>query len=234
MRTPSPHALSKKTKTRGMESSSTLKKRIQRILRTLEQSIPVAEVALNSSNPLELLVATILSAQCTDERVNQVTPKLFSRFKTAEDYAEATQARLEEIIRPTGFYQSKARHLMGCGKVLQERFDGQVPETMEALTSLPGVGRKTANVILGNYFGKPAIVVDTHVKRVSNRLGFTNSQDPTKIEADLQRIIPPSQWTIGAQRLLLHGRHVCQARTPQCQSCDIFSECGWEGKRTPL
>jgi endonuclease-3 len=218
---------------RQIESPVAAKKRVGRILAALDQSLPDVRVELDSSNPLELLVATILSAQCTDERVNQVTPNLFSRYRTAKDYANADPAELEALIRPTGFYKNKARHLIGCGQALVQRFHGKVPGTMEALTSLPGVGRKTANVILGSSVGEPAIVVDTHVKRVSNRLGLTQSQDPNKIEEDLQRLLPKAQWTVGAQRLLLHGRYVCLARTPNCPHCVLFSDCEWEGKRKP-
>ena len=219
---------------RPIESPAATKKRAGRILAALGQTIPDARVELNSSNPLELLMATILSAQCTDERVNQVTPKVFSRFRTAEDYAKADRAELEGLIRPTGFFKNKARHLIGCGQALIKHFNGIVPGTMEALTSLPGVGRKTANVILGSYVGEPAIVVDTHVKRVANRLGLTRSQDPTKIEEDLQRLFPKAQWTVGAQRLLLHGRYVCLARTPNCPHCVLITDCGWEGKRKSI
>jgi len=218
---------------RSLESPGAVKKRAARILAALSESIPDAKVELDSSNPLELLMATILSAQCTDERVNQVTPKVFSRFRTAEDYAEADRAELEALIRPTGFFKNKARHLIGCGQALVTHFNGMVPETMEALTSLPGVGRKTANVILGSYVGEPAIVVDTHVKRMANRLGLTKSQDPNKIEEDLQHLFPKAQWTVGAQRLLLHGRYVCLARRPNCQACVLYEDCGWEGKRKP-
>ena len=196
--------------------------------------MPTAEVELESGNPLELLVATILSAQCTDERVNKVTPALFSQYRNAADYATADQHELESLIRSTGFFKSKARNVIACGRALIERFDGKVPGDMESLTTLPGVGRKTANVILGNYFGRPAVVVDTHVKRVANRLHLTTSQDPTEIEYDLQRVFPQSEWTKGAQRLLLHGRYVCQARTPKCESCVIYTECPWEGKRPRL
>jgi len=216
------------------QSPAAAKRRMGRILEHLQKSVPDPRVALDSSNPLELLVATILSAQCTDERVNQVTPNLFARYGTAEDFAKADQAELESVIRPTGFYKSKARHLIGCGKTLVDKFHGQVPGTMEALTTLPGVGRKTANVLLGSYFGKPAVVVDTHVKRVANRLDLTASQDPTKIEEDLQSLMPPSQWTVGTQRLLLHGRHVCQARMPNCDRCSLYDECAFEGKRQRL
>lgn len=222
----------RKTGVHSERTQALARKRVTRILATLEQSIPDAKVALDSSNPLELLVATILSAQCTDERVNQVTPNLFAKYRTAGDFAKADPAELESLIKSTGFYKSKAKHLIGCGKTLVANFRGEIPQAMEELTTLPGVGRKTANVILGSYFGEPAVVVDTHVKRVANRLDLTRSQDPTKIEEDLQSLMPKAQWTIGAQRLLLHGRHVCQARTPQCDHCSLYDLCEWEGKRT--
>ena len=182
-----------KKKLRPQRSPAAAKRRVTRILTTLQQSIPDAKVALDSSNPFELLVATILSAQCTDERVNQVTPSLFARYRTAKDFAEADQDELELLIKTTGFFKSKARNLIGCGKTLLTKFYGEIPQSMEELTILPGLGRKTANVILGSYFGEPAVVVDTHVKRVANRLDLTSSQDPTKIEEDLQSLIPKSQ-----------------------------------------
>lgn len=215
-------------------SQAVAKKRVKRILEALQESIPDAHVALDCSSPLELLVATILSAQCTDERVNRVTPNLFAQYRTAEDFANADQIELESLIRPTGFFKSKARHLIGCGKVLVENFHGEIPRAMEELITLPGVGRKTANVLLGSYFGEPAVVVDTHVKRVSNRLDLTKSQDPPRIEEDLQSLIPRSQWTVGTQRILLHGRHVCQSRTPSCERCVLYDDCEWEGKRPRL
>jgi len=224
-----PVPLLKKSR-KGDDAADKVSVRAKRILKILDDAMPKVRVELDSSNPLELLMATILSAQCTDERVNRVTPHLFAKYQTAADYAQAVPEELEAIIRSTGFYKSKAKHLIGCGKVLHERFGGKVPGKIEELTTLPGVGRKTANVILGSYFGKPAIVVDTHVKRVSNRLGLTFSQDPEKIEMDLQRVLPKASWTLGAQRLLLHGRYVCQARTPQCGRCVIHQDCFWEGK----
>lgn len=205
---------------------------MQRIVTALERAMPTAEVELDSTSPLELLIATILSAQCTDERVNAVTPALFRRYRSASDYAKADPVELEGMIRSTGFFKSKARNIIACGHVLTEQFEGKIPDTMEALTMLPGVGRKTANVILGHYFGKPAVVVDTHVKRVANRLNLTGSDDPTEIEYDLQRILPRARWTEGAQRLLLHGRYVCQARVPRCERCVIHAECSWPGKRS--
>ena len=207
--------------------------RIRRILEALQRSIPSEKVELDHRTPWELLVATILSAQCTDQRVNQVTPNLFRRYRRPSDYAQARLADLEALIRSTGFFKSKAKHLVACGQAVVERFHGRVPATMEELTSLPGVGRKTANVILGNAFGKPGIVVDTHVKRVSNRLGLTRSDDPVTIEQDLQQLIPQSEWTTASQRLLLHGRYVCVARKPHCTQCAISSLCNWEGKQAP-
>ena len=206
--------------------------RMRRILEVLDTVIPIPTVELASSNPLELLIATILSAQCTDERVNRVTPALFARYQSAQAYAEAVPAELEGLIRSTGFFKSKAKNIIACGEAVATRFNGKVPDNMDDLITLPGVGRKTANVMLGSYFNKPAVVVDTHVKRVANRLHFTESDDPTKIEYDLQRILPQTQWTAGAQRLLLHGRYVCLARTPQCDQCAIYKDCHWEGKRS--
>jgi len=190
----------------------------------------VPEVELASSNPLELLIATILSAQCTDERVNKVTPALFAQYQTVQEYADAEPLELEALIRSTGFYKSKAKNIIACAKLLATQFNGTIPDTMDDLTTLPGVGRKTANVLLGSYFGKPSVVVDTHVKRVANRLHLTESDDPARIESDLQKILPKAQWTIGAQRLLLHGRYVCQARVPKCKQCAIYKACAWDGK----
>ncbi|MBI4400330.1 MAG: endonuclease III [Nitrospirae bacterium] len=207
------------------------KRRAARILNALERAVPSAQVELDHNTPLELLVATILSAQCTDQRVNQVTPALFRRYRRAADYAKADLAELEALIRPTGFFKNKARNIVACGRALAERFGGEVPDTMDALVTLPGVGRKTANVILGNCFGKPAVVVDTHVKRVSQRLGLAAGEDPDRIEQALQRLFPSDRWTSGSQRLLLHGRYVCLARKPKCEQCPVYTECAWEGKR---
>lgn len=211
-------------------TESNARKRIERILRALRRSRPSAKVELHYRSPWELLVATILSAQCTDQRVNQVTPALFEKYRRPADYTRANRAELEGMIRSTGFYKSKANHLIECAKAVEERFGGEVPRTMDELTTLPGVGRKTANVILGNAFGQPAIVVDTHVKRVAARLGLTMSRDPDRIEQDLQRLIPKPQWTEGSQQLLLHGRYVCLARKPKCGECVIYKDCPWEGK----
>lgn len=176
------------------------------------------------------MIATILSAQCTDQRVNQVTPELFRRYRTAAEYARANRAELERLIRPTGFFKNKAKSIIECCRALEERFGGTVPETMEALVSLPGVGRKTANVVLGNAFGKPAVIVDTHVRRVVQRVGLSASDDPDRIEEDLQRLMPPDEWTAGSQRLLLHGRYVCLARAPKCRECGLYDLCRWKMK----
>jgi endonuclease-3 len=187
--------------------------------------MPDARVELAHRSPFELLVATILSAQCTDQRVNQVTPVLFKRYKTASELAKASLSELEMIIRSTGFFKSKAKNLVACADAIITRFGGRVPDRMDDLVTLPGVGRKTANVLLGQAFGQPAIVVDTHVKRVSNRLHLTVSDDPVQIEQDLQRLLPPSEWTAVSQRLLLHGRYVCVARKPLCHRCPIYEDC---------
>ena len=187
--------------------------------------MPEAKVELSHRSPWELLVATILSAQCTDQRVNQVTPVLFKRYKTSSELAGARVPELEQIIRSTGFFKSKAKNLVGCAGAITTRFGGRVPDCMDDLVTLPGVGRKTANVLLGQAFDQPAIVVDTHVKRVSNRLNLTASDDPEQIEQDLQKLLPSSQWTSASQRLLLHGRYVCVARKPLCGRCPIYDDC---------
>lgn len=201
------------------------KKEIQRLIQAMDEAFPEDGIALHYRNPLELLVATILSAQCTDERVNQVTASLFKKYRSAEDYARADLATLEQEIRPTGFFKQKARTLVACCRMLVEEFGGEVPQTMEALTRLPGVGRKTANVILGNCFGQPAIVVDTHVRRVSQRLGLTRSDDPDQIEQELAAMLPRETWTRTSHQILLHGRHICKARRPLCEQCRITALC---------
>ena len=188
------------------------------------------KMELNHCSPWELLVATILSAQCTDQRVNQVTPSLFRRYRRPAELAAASLPELEQLIRSTGFFKSKAKHLVTCGKAVTERFNEQVPQTMEELLTLPGVGRKTANVILGNAFGQPSIVVDTHVKRVAKRLDLTRSENPDRVEQDLQQLIPKAEWTAVSQRLLLHGRYVCLARKPLCRTCPIYGHCPWKEK----
>ena len=207
------------------------RKRLQKIAEALDESRPSPKMELDHRSPWELLIATILSAQCTDERVNRVTPALFQRYPTARDLAKARLLDVEELIRSTGFFKSKAKNIVDCSHALAERFGGKVPALIEELTSLPGVGRKTANVVLGNAFDKPAVIVDTHVKRVANRLDLTDSEDPDRIEIDLQQLMPPKRWTAVSQQLLLHGRYLCTARAPQCVVCPIYSLCRWKGKQ---
>ncbi len=200
--------------------------RIAEILRRLRQAYPDAQCALRHNNPLELLVATILSAQCTDERVNQVTLSLFEKYRSAEDYAMADPAELEQDIRPTGFYRNKARHIQGAARMILERFNGQVPRTMDELLQLPGVARKTANVVLGVAFGQAeGIVVDTHVRRLANRLGLTREQDPDRIERDLMAMIPHEDWIDFGHQLIWHGRRICHARKPDCPNCPLNDLC---------
>lgn len=206
------------------------RERLKAIAKAFQRTMPTPQMELDHRSPWELLVATILSAQCTDQRVNQVTPSLFHRYPGPADLAGAEQLEVEQLIRSTGFFKSKAKHLIGCSKAVTEGFHQQVPQTMETLITLPGVGRKTANVILGNAFGQPSIAVDTHVKRVAKRLGLTTSDNPTRVEQDLQRLMPRSQWTAVSQRLLLHGRYICRARTPQCHACPVHRQCSWKEK----
>jgi endonuclease III len=192
----------------------------------LKAEYPDARTELDWSNPLELLVATILSAQTTDVQVNRVTEGLFAKYRKAEDYADAAPEELAEDIRPTGFYRNKARSLQGMAHALVEEHGGEVPRTMTELVALPGVGRKTANVVLGNAFGaNEGIVVDTHVRRVSGRLGLTRNQDPVKIEQDLMGSVPEEDWTIFSHLLILHGRRTCKARKPDCPNCILNDIC---------
>jgi endonuclease-3 len=186
---------------------------------------PDAHCELNFANPLQLLVATILSAQCTDVRVNQVTPKLFARFSDAKALAAADPAELQDLIRTTGFFRAKARNIQQCCRQIVERHGGKVPSTMEELVKLAGVGRKTANVILGNAFNVPGLPVDTHVSRLSMRLGLTSETDPVKIERDVTALVPPEEWTMLGHRLIFHGRRVCHARSPRCGECALAKEC---------
>lgn len=215
------------------ESAADRKRRAARILTRLRAMYPDARIELDSSNPLELLVATILSAQCTDQRVNQVTAELFPRYRTAKDWADAPPARLEREIYSTGFYKAKARSLLGMARALVERHGGEVPRTLEELTKLPGVGRKTANVVLGNAFGIPAFPVDTHVTRVSQRLGLTRSTDAEDIHDDLCALIPRPQWTHASHLLIRHGRRTCHAMRPKCPECGVRALCPWPGKTRP-
>jgi endonuclease-3 len=211
--------------------SSAETERAARIVEILARTYPDARCALRHRNALELLVATILSAQCTDARVNEVTRELFRRYRTAWDYAQADPAELERMVRPTGFYRSKARAIRGAARILAEKHGGRVPDTMKDLLELPGVARKTANVVLGTWFGKATgVVVDTHVRRVSRRLGLTRHQDPKKIEQDLMRILPPETWIDFSHRLIWHGRRLCTARKPRCTECPFASCCPSAGK----
>ena len=199
---------------------------VEETIARLRSAYPDARTALDWSNPLELLVATILSAQTTDVRVNSVTPDLFAKYPTAADLADADPTELEETIRPTGFFRNKAKSLQGMARALVEDHGGEVPPTMEDLVALPGVGRKTANVVLGNAFSiDEGVVVDTHVRRLSNRLGFTSHKDPEKIEKDLTETVPKRDWTVFSHLLILHGRSVCKARKPACGDCVINDLC---------
>ena len=193
----------------------------------LSKEIPDARIALKFLNPLELLIATILSAQCTDVKVNQVTKDLFKKYRSTKNYGESDIRELEEDIRPTGFYRNKARAIQKCCRDLVERFGGEVPKTLEELVTLSGVGRKTANVLLGNAFGIPGIVVDTHVHRVSQRIGLTKNDDPVKIEFDLMKVVPKEEWTRFSNLLIWHGRRTCNARKPLCETCVIRKWCDY-------
>lgn len=202
-----------------------LKKRAQRIVKALAKAYPDARCALHFKNAYELLIATILSAQCTDARVNMVTPALFNQFPDAASMAEAEPAQLETLVQSTGFFRQKAKSILACSQDIVERFAGQVPKIMDELTQLPGVGRKTANVILGNCFDVPAIMVDTHCKRLSNRLELTQQSDPDKIEYELMALIPEKDRTLFSHRIILHGRQVCHARKPNCEECVLRPDC---------
>lgn len=215
------------------ESREAKKARARRILAALERAYPDAKIALEFGNPLELLVATILSAQCTDERVNIVTRSLFKTYRTAEDYARADVATLESQIRSTGFYHAKTKSLIGMAKALVAGHRGQVPRDREALRRLPGVGLKTANVVLGNAFGEPAIAVDTHVFRVTQRLGLARANDPDRIHDQLVEVLPRAKWTRACHLVQAHGRRTCLARTPLCPVCPVRLMCPWPGKTRP-
>lgn len=205
------------------------KERAIEIYRRLKERYGDVKIALNFSNPFELLVATILSAQCTDTRVNMVTGELFKRCRTPKDFAEIEISELENIVRSTGFFKNKARNIKQMAKDIIKRFRGNVPKEMHELTSLPGVGRKTANVIMGNAFGKPAITVDTHVKRIAFRLGFTNSKNPDRIEQDLMLLWPDKIRTEFSNLLIWHGRLCCKARKPNCDNCPVNDLCPKNG-----
>lgn len=200
--------------------------KVMKIIELLEKEYPDAKTALNYSNPLDLLVATILSAQCTDKRVNAVTKSLFKKYKTAEDYANANLRELEENVRPTGFYRNKAKNIKKSGQMLVEKFNSQVPKTMNEMVELPGVARKTANIVLSNAYGVvEGIAVDTHVRRLSQRLGLTENKNPDKIERDLMEIVPKAHWEKITDLLIFHGRNICVARKPKCGSCVLNKIC---------
>jgi endonuclease-3 len=211
---------------RAAEEPAERRARLRRIIARLEREFPAAHCALDHGSPLELLVATILSAQCTDARVNLVTPSLFAKYRNAGAYAAADPRVLEREIQSTGFFRNKTKAILGMAQALVERHGGRVPDTMDALVALPGVGRKTANVVLGNAFGKnEGVVVDTHVQRISGLLGLTRERTPEKIERDLMALVPRAKWTVFSHLLILHGRKTCIARRPRCDSCRLSELC---------
>jgi len=202
-----------------------IKETAVKVLDILGHEYPDARGTLDFKTPLQLLVATILAAQCTDERVNRVTKDLFKRYRSAEDYAQADLEKFEEEIRSTGFYRNKAKSIIQCCQKLVAQFQGQVPRRLKDLISLPGVGRKTANILLGNVFGQQTIAVDTHVKRVTHRLGWSEAADPDKIEFELMEVIPQDRWTLSCHQLVFHGRRVCVAQKPKCPICPVAKLC---------
>jgi endonuclease-3 len=210
------------------------KRRMRQVIRLLRKQHPGAKCSLNYTNPLELLIATILSAQCTDERVNIVTADLFRKYRTCKDYLNASPADLEHEIHSTGFFRNKTKSIQGACRVIDEKYDGRVPNTMEELLALPGVARKTANVVLGNAFGiASGVVVDTHVARLSQRLGFTTHTQPEKIEQDLIELVPKKDWVDLPHLLIAHGRKICKARSPLCADCGVEPLCPSSTLRTP-
>ncbi len=209
-----------------MSDLASKKRYAARVVRALKRAYPDAACALIHDNPLQLLIATILSAQCTDQRVNLVTRQLFQRYRSAEDFARLPLSRLEKAIQSTGFFRNKAKSIKNCCRELVERYGGEVPDELDALVELPGVGRKTANVVLGTAFGKPTgIVVDTHVGRLSRRLGLTTEKDPIKIERELMQLLPRKEWIDFSHRMISHGRQICKARKPLCEECPMKSFC---------
>jgi len=209
-----------------------ISEKIAFILERLEESYPEAHCTLDFTNPLELLVATVLSAQCTDERVNQVTPAVFAKYRHPRDYAAAPLEGLEEAFHSTGFFRQKAKSIKAICQALAERFGGEVPPRLEDLVQLPGIGRKTANVILGNAYNIPGIVVDTHLGRVAQRLGLTRQKDPVKIEFDLMPLMPAERWTQFSHQMIWHGRAVCMARKPRCPVCTLLPVCDYGQRET--
>ena len=218
-------AKAKKTARRAKSRGSD-PRRVRAILQKLDEAYPAATCALVHENPFQLLISTILSAQCTDERVNQVTPTLYKKHPSPEAFAYANPRELEQEIRPTGFFRNKTKSIIGASKKIVEEFGGRVPRTMEEMLTLPGVARKTANVVLGTAYGIPSgVVVDTHVQRLARRLDLTKNTDPKKIEQDLMRIIPQGKWILFGHQLIWHGRRVCQARKPRCMECNLERLC---------
>lgn len=208
-----------------MRDIEALKEKVGRIAPKLYETYPEATCSLDYKEPLQLLIATILAAQCTDERVNIVTKDLFQKYRTVEDFANANIEELEQDIKSTGFYRNKAKNIIACCNKLIREHRGKVPDNMEALTALPGVGRKTANVVLSNIYDVPGVIVDTHCKRLSNRIGLTENEDPVKIEQDLMEIIPHEDWSKFSNNLVYHGRAICDARKPKCEICPISEDC---------
>jgi len=208
-----------------MPADSETRKEARAVYRILSKTYPEIRCELDFKNPLELIVATVLSAQCTDKRVNTITPALFKKYKTAKAYAGADIHQLEELVFQTGFYRAKARHIKGIGIKLVEEFNGEVPSTLEELITLPGVGRKTANVVLGHAFDIPGITVDTHFGRLSRRFGWTNEMDPVKVERIVGELIPQKEWTNLSQRMIWHGRRICHSRKPACGACPVAKMC---------
>jgi endonuclease-3 len=218
--------MAKKKKKEKKEKLSELKKRVKEIIKRLKKTYPDAKIALNFKNPLQLLIATILSAQCTDERVNEVTKDLFKKYKTAKDFAEADLDELAEDIKSTGFYRQKAKYIKDCCKILVEKYNGEVPKTMEELLELPGVARKTANIVLANAYGiVEGIPVDTHVRKVSQRLGIVSSKQPEKMEKELMEIVPKKDWFAFPYLIQAHGRKICLGRKPKCEECILKDLC---------
>ena len=214
------------TAAKPVRASGTDPQRVAAILAKLDQAYPNATCELNHKNAFELLIATILSAQCTDVRVNQVTETLFKKYPDAKAFAYANPSELEQEIRPTGFFRNKTKSVMGASKAILDKFGGEVPRTMEEILTLPGVARKTANVVLGTAYGIPSgVVVDTHVQRITNRLDLTRNEDPKKIEQDLMRVIPKDKWILFSHQIIWHGRRICQARKPKCVECNLESLC---------
>ena len=209
----------------GQASGPGKKALVKKVLQYFDEEYPEAHCSLEFADPFQLLAATILSAQCTDARVNQTTPALFQRFPGPKEMAGADLEELEALIKPCGFYHNKAKSLLAASRMIMDVHGGQLPRSLEELVRLPGVGRKTANVVLGNAFGVPGLTVDTHLGRLSRRLGFSSSQDPEKVEADLAAIIPRAKWTIFSHQAIYHGRAICKARRPLCDQCGLFGPC---------